>query len=76
MNQLTEYTGYLASLVVLLSFLMKNIRTLRWVNTAGCLLFIIYGFLLQSYPVILTNAAIVVINVIYLLRNARASEAG
>lgn len=67
MTHLTEYIGYLASLTVLIAFLMKNIQTLRIVNSVGCLLFIVYGAMLPSAPVIVTNAAIVLINVYYLL---------
>lgn len=62
----TEYIGYLASLLVLVSFLMKNMVRLRWLNTLGCMVFIAYGLLLQSIPIIITNATIVVINSYYL----------
>ena len=68
MNDYTEYIGYLASLFVLVSFLMKNMTYLRLVNTLGCLVFISYGALLQSIPIIITNAAIVLINSFYLLK--------
>jgi uncharacterized protein with PQ loop repeat len=68
MEHTTEYIGYLASVIVLISFLMKNIRTLRIVNSIGCLLFIAYGLLLFSIPIIITNAAIVLINGYYLVR--------
>lgn len=71
---LTEYIGYAASAVVLISFLMKNIRNLRILNTVGCLLFIGYGVLLSSIPIIATNAAIVLINGFYLLKMARTVE--
>ncbi|MBU2527071.1 MAG: YgjV family protein [Bacteroidetes bacterium] len=63
---LTEWVGYAASAGVLLSFLMKEMRTLRIVNTVGCFLFIIYGVLLNSIPVIATNTIIVGINIYYL----------
>lgn len=66
MTHLTEYIGYAASLTVLIAFLMKNIQTLRIVNSLGCILFIIYGAMLPSIPVIATNAAIVLINMYYL----------
>ncbi len=62
----TEWVGYLASLFVLLSFLMRNIITLRYVNSIGCLFFVAYGILLESWPVIITNVAIVCVNVYYL----------
>jgi uncharacterized protein with PQ loop repeat len=67
-----ELVGYMASLAVLLSFVMKNIKKLRIVNTFGCILFVIYGFLLKtSWPVIITNFAIICINVYYLLKESK-----
>ena len=65
----TEIIGYIASLTVLLSFLMKNIRTLRVANTIGCLICVVYGVLLGfSIPIIATNVAIVIINLYYLFK--------
>ena len=67
----TEWIGYLASFFVLLSFLMRNIVTLRYVNSIGCLFFVAYGALLDSWPVIITNVAIVSVNFYYLFINKR-----
>lgn len=70
----TEYIGYLASLMVLLSFTMKGIKKLRLINMLGCVLFIIYGFLMPSFriglPIIIANAAIFSVNFYYLLQKA------
>ena len=67
---ITEWIGYAATAFVLLSFTMKNVNTLRKVNMIGGLLFVVYGFMLNpiSLPVVLTNAAIVVIHLYYLLK--------
>ncbi|MFL1897398.1 uroporphyrinogen decarboxylase [Aquimarina sp. 2-A2] len=63
----TELVGYFASAMVLASFLMRNIKKLRLVNSVGCLAFIVYGVLLNwSIPIILTNSAIVCVNIYYL----------
>lgn len=66
----TEYIGYLASLMVLISFTMKRVKTLRLVNMAGCVLFIIYGFLMPTLriglPIIIANVAIFSVNLYYL----------
>lgn len=35
----TEYIGYLASFMVLLSFTMKDVKKLRLVNMTGCILY-------------------------------------
>jgi uncharacterized protein with PQ loop repeat len=63
----TEIIGYLASIVVLISFLMKDILKLRIVNFIGCGLFVVYGVMLHySIPIILTNGVIMIIHIYYL----------
>lgn len=68
----TEYIGYLASLMVLLSFTMKDVKKLRLVNMLGCVLFITYGFLMPTLriglPIIIANSAILLVNMFYLLK--------
>ena len=63
----TEIIGIGASLLVLISFLLKDVRKLRIVNTIGCIVFVVYGALLSSIPVVFTNSAIILINLYYLL---------
>lgn len=66
----TELVGYLASLAVLVSFTMKDVSKLRMINGVGCLLFVVYGFLMPTLrvglPIIITNLAILGINIYYL----------
>ena len=76
MSTYIEYTGYAASFFVLLSFVMKKITTLRMVNILGCALFIAYGVLIESTPIILTNVAIVLVNVYYLMLFYRKKNVG
>jgi len=71
---LTEWVGYLASLVLMISFLMKNINKLRIINSIGAVLFIVYGFMLSSWPVIITNAFILGVNVYYLSKHFSQKE--
>lgn len=68
--EITEWIGYLATAFVLLSFTMKKVNTLRKVNMVGGLLFVVYALMLEpiSWPVILTNGAIVIIHLYYLLK--------
>ena len=64
---MTELIGYIASGTVLISFLMKEMKWLRIINSIGCALFIAYGIMLNySIPIIATNTAIVVINFYFL----------
>ena len=66
----TDIIGYIASAVVLVSFVMKDIKTLRIINCIGCAFFVAYGVLLDySLPIIITNLAIVGINIFYLLKS-------
>ena len=66
----TEWIGYLAMATLLISFTMKDIRKLRIVNSIGGLFFVIYGFMLApvSWPIIITNGAIICINIYYLIQ--------
>jgi hypothetical protein len=65
----TEIIGYIASLVVVSSFLMKNIQRLRIMSVIGCALFIYYGILIGfSVPIIFTNTTIIAINLYYLIK--------
>ena len=63
----TEWIGYLASIALIISFMMKNVRTLRMINSVGAILFIIYGVMLEtSWPIIITNVFILAVNIYYL----------
>lgn len=64
---LTEWVGYAAMLALLISFMMKDVRKLRFINSIGAVLFVIYGFMLAtSWPIVITNLAILGINFYYL----------
>lgn len=64
---ITEIVGYAASATVLFSFLNKNVKRLRIFNFIGCALFVIYGLALEtSWPIVITNAAIMLIHTYYL----------
>ncbi|MDO9137233.1 MAG: uroporphyrinogen decarboxylase [Lutibacter sp.] len=64
---ITEWVGYAASLALIISFMMKNINTLRIINSIGAVLFVVYGIMLEtSYPIIITNAFILMVNIYYL----------
>ncbi len=66
MSLWVEWIGYIASFIVLLSLLMRSIKRLRYVNLVGAVIFALYGFLISSYPVLIMNFGIVLVNVYYL----------
>ena len=65
-----DWVGYAAMATVLISFLMSSVNKLRIVNSAGCLLFVFYGIMLSplSKPIVITNGAIICVNLFYLLK--------
>ena len=72
---LTEWVGYAASLVLMISFLMKNINTLRIINSIGAIFFIVYGFMLAiSWPIVITNIFILAVNIYYLSKQFRTKQ--
>lgn len=62
------YIGYSASLFIVLSFILKDVRKIRIVNMIGCICFVIYGiFSGMLWPVIIPNGLICFIQIYYLL---------
>jgi hypothetical protein len=59
---MVEIWGYISMIVVVISMLMKDIKWLRILNSISCAMFIIYGFLISSYPIILLNSIVILIN--------------
>ena len=70
-DNIVEWTGYAAMTILMISFLMKDIKKLRIINTVACLLFVVYGYMLNSYPVIISNAFIGMVNLYYLFLKKR-----
>ena len=49
-HALLETFGYLASLLVAVSLMMRSIVRLRWINLTGAACFTAYGILIAAYP--------------------------
>jgi hypothetical protein len=62
----TELVGYVASALVVLSLAMRSVVRLRVISLVGSVTFVVYGVLIESIPIVITNAAIAAINVWYL----------
>ncbi len=74
MTQIAPYVGYLASLFLIISLIVKNDIKFRLYNTLGCICFIFYGFIFSAFPVILTNTILLAINGYYLLKLYKHKE--
>lgn len=65
---MVEIFGIVASLVIFISLAMTSIIKLRWINTLGCIFFVIYGFMIGSVATTFLNIGIAIMNLFYLKR--------
>lgn len=69
-----ELIGYLGSILVAISLMMRSLLRLRLINLIGALFFTIYGILLGAYPVAFLNGLIVLIDLYYLYQMWRQKD--
>ncbi|WP_072281408.1 hypothetical protein [Rappaport israeli] len=70
-----DWVGYLASALVVGSFLLNNLALVRWVNLAGCVCFVVYGWLLGPlWPIVVPNAILIVIHLQAFVRAKMGSD--
>ena len=70
-----EIIGLAASSLVLVSFLFNKKRTIRILNSCGCIVFIIYGILINSFTTWFFNSVLFFVQIIYLVRPQKPQEA-
>ncbi|MDO4224359.1 MAG: uroporphyrinogen decarboxylase [Bergeyella zoohelcum] len=69
-SEIATYIGYAASVFLVLSFMLKDIKQIRFVNLVGCICFVIYGvfaFPEPSFPIIIPNVMICLVQIYYLV---------
>ena len=66
--------GYAASVLLAISLLVNNDLKFRWLNTWGCVAFIVYGILINAFPIIVTNSILLLINGFHLIKIYRRNE--
>jgi hypothetical protein len=55
MAALTDWVGWLATAVFVVSYRFRDQRTLRWVQALAAVLWVIYGLARQALPVVIAN---------------------
>ena len=63
-----EAIGIIASICVLVSFTFKKQKTIRCVNMIGCVLFVVYGILINAFSVIFLNVCTMLVHIYFLKR--------
>ncbi len=67
MSDITEIVGYVAMTFLVLSFVPRQIRTVRLINLLACVIFIVYGVMLGlKWPIIISNALVGMIQMYHL----------
>lgn len=61
-----EIIGIMATLFVLASFLVNDMRKVRYINIIGAALFVVYGYLIGAFSTWLLNGVLIVIHIFYL----------
>lgn len=70
---LFEVIGYCGTILVVLSMMMTSVVKLRIINICGSILSMTYAVITNTWPIVLMNAALIIINVIQLIRSFRRS---
>ena len=63
-----EKLGIIASIIILISFLTQDIKKIRIINIIGCILFVIYGILIDAFSVWFLNGMLCLVHVWKLLK--------
>jgi hypothetical protein len=63
-----EILGTIASVIVLLSFIVTEEKRIRIINIFGAALFVVYGIMINAFSVWLLNGILILVHGWYLLR--------
>lgn len=63
-----EICGFIATTLVFISFLPKNIKIIRWANLVGSIFFVIYGFGIGAFWTGLMNFGLIFVQLFHLIR--------
>jgi hypothetical protein len=66
-----EAIGVLASVIVLLSFVMNGESKIRIINIIGALLFVVYGVLINAFSVWFLNGTLLIVHIYKLVKLKR-----
>lgn len=63
-----EALGTIASILVLVSFMMKDEKTIRSVNIIGAIIFVVYGICINAFSIWFLNGALCLVHTYRLLK--------
>lgn len=63
-----EWLGILGTIFILVAFVQKGELRIRVLDLIGAILFVIYGITIASFSTIILNVALVIIQIIFIVR--------
>ena len=70
---LIELIGFLATFLVFISFIPKDIKLIRWLNLIGSILFVIYGIVVGAFWTSVLNICLIIVQVYHLVKIRKKS---
>lgn len=81
-TEISDFVGYGASLFVVLSFVVKEVKKIRIINFIGCSLFVAYGIMKGNgdiaamyWPVIIPNFILCFVQIYHLIKLRQSGSA-
>ena len=74
MNIYLELFGYFGSALVILSMMMTSVLKLRIINMSGALVSLIYAICVETWPVAVLNACLLIINFVQTIRRLQPKD--
>lgn len=63
-----EILGYVGTILVLISFIPKDIKMIRVINIFGCIVWIISAIFSKSYSVMTLNSILMIVHLIHIIQ--------
>lgn len=63
-----EWIGIIASVIIVISFFMKDIYWVRMINIIGAIMMVIYGIVIGAMSVYILNGMLVLVHIYYLVQ--------
>lgn len=65
---LLEIAGFIATTLVFVSFLPKDVKPIRWFNLVGCIFFVVYGFGIGAFWTGFMNFCLIFVQIYHLVK--------
>lgn len=68
---MTDIIGYMGMFLIVLSFMMKNVKWIRLINMSGAIFSLTYGIITHTLPTAILNGSLFLINLLYFINIIR-----